>query len=123
MGHVSNLFMDDSVQRNRLIETFMSVIIKDMDMPKCCNDCFALNEDGDYPVCIITQEQRGYNFKKWEKRMDRCPLAEKDDNNKIKEKALPIRRIQVIPTPIFYTKEQEELFSECAKKACQLMRN
>lgn len=54
----------------------MSVIIKDMDMPKCCNDCFALNEDGDYPVCIITQEQRGYNFKKWEKRMDRCPLTE-----------------------------------------------
>lgn len=60
--------------------TIMSVIIKDMDMPKCCNDCFALNEDGDYPVCIITQEQRGYNFKKWEKRMDRCPLAEKDEN-------------------------------------------
>ena len=58
----------------------MSVIIKNMDMPKCCNDCFALNEyDGDYPVCIITQEQRGYSFEKREKRMDRCPLVEKDD--------------------------------------------
>ena len=45
-----------------------------IDMPNCCNECFALDEYGDYPVCRITQEQRGYTFRTREQRMSKCPL-------------------------------------------------
>lgn len=54
----------------------MGVYIKGMEMPTCCDECVALDEYGDYPVCRITQEQRGYNFRTREKRMDKCPLVE-----------------------------------------------
>lgn len=50
------------------------IAIKGVDMPKCCDDCWALDDNGDYPFCLITQETRGYNFKTAEKRMDECPL-------------------------------------------------
>ena len=45
-----------------------------VDMPSCCDECFALDEYGDYPVCRITQEQRGYTFRTREQKMDKCPL-------------------------------------------------
>lgn len=48
----------------------------DMEMPECCDECFALDDYGDYPMCKITSETRGYNFNTREKRMDRCPLVE-----------------------------------------------
>ena len=54
----------------------MSVLIKDMEMPKNCDNCWALDDYGDYPRCLITEEQRGYNFPIREKRMDNCPLVE-----------------------------------------------
>ena len=52
-----------------------------MDMPKCCDECFMLDDSGDYPMCRLTQEIRGYNFRTRERKMDRCPLkpmSEKD---------------------------------------------
>lgn len=52
----------------------MSKAILIMDMPNCCCECFALDDRGDYPVCIITQEQRGYTFRIREQKMDKCPL-------------------------------------------------
>ena len=52
----------------------MGVYIKGMKMPKNCNDCWALDDNGDYPRCIITEEQRGYTFKTREQRMSKCPL-------------------------------------------------
>lgn len=45
-----------------------------IDMPSCCDECFALDNDGDYPMCLITQEQRGYTFRTREQKMDKCPL-------------------------------------------------
>ena len=45
-----------------------------IDMPSCCDECFALDNRGDYPMCRITQEQRGYTFRIRECRMDKCPL-------------------------------------------------
>ena len=54
----------------------MALIIENKDMPKCCEECFALDDDGDYPRCRITNEQRGYTFDAFSKRMDRCPLKE-----------------------------------------------
>ena len=45
-----------------------------IDMPSCCYKCFALDDNGDYPVCILTGEQRGYNFRSRETKMDKCPL-------------------------------------------------
>ena len=53
----------------------MSILIKDMDMPTNCGNCWALDDYGDYPRCRITEEQRGYNFPIREKRMDKCPLV------------------------------------------------
>ena len=48
----------------------------DMEMPKCCDDCFALDDNGDYPTCIINGHSRGYNFDIRNKRMPDCPLKE-----------------------------------------------
>jgi hypothetical protein len=54
----------------------MNKAILVIDMPSCCYKCFALDDSGDYPVCILTGEQRGYNFRSRERKMDRCPLRE-----------------------------------------------
>ena len=50
------------------------MICIDKPMPKCCDECFALDDHGDYPFCLISQDQRGYNFNTREKRMPTCPL-------------------------------------------------
>ena len=54
----------------------MSKAILVMDMPDCCDKCFALDDNGDYPICRITQEQRGYTFNTRTRKMDKCPLKE-----------------------------------------------
>lgn len=54
----------------------MTLLIKGMEMPMVCDDCWALDEYGDYPRCRITEEQRGYNFRIREQRMEHCPLIE-----------------------------------------------
>ena len=61
----------------------MSKAILVIDMPNCCYECFALDDNGDYPMCCITQEQRGYNFRTRERKMDTCPL-----------KSVPEKRIE-----------------------------
>ena len=48
----------------------------DMEMPKCCDECFVLDENGDYPMCLITHRSRGYNFRTREIRMPDCPLKD-----------------------------------------------
>lgn len=50
------------------------IIINKYNAPKNCSDCFALDEYGDYPMCRITGETRGYNFDTDARRMDRCPI-------------------------------------------------
>lgn len=50
------------------------VIIRGMRMPVCCADCNMLDDRGDYPVCVITGETRGYTFPVRERRMNACPL-------------------------------------------------
>ena len=52
----------------------MNKAILVIDMPNCCDECFALDDSGDYPFCLITQEQRGYTFRTREQKMDKCPL-------------------------------------------------
>ena len=52
----------------------MSKAVLVIDMPSCCDECFALDDRGDYPVCLITQEQLGYTFRIREQRMNKCPL-------------------------------------------------
>lgn len=54
----------------------MSKAILVMDMPDCCDKCFALDDNGDYPMCGITQEQRGYTFNTRVRKMDKCPIKE-----------------------------------------------
>ena len=53
----------------------MSLLIKCINMPTSCANCWALDDYGDYPRCRITKEQRGYNFPIREKCMDNCPLV------------------------------------------------
>lgn len=52
----------------------MNKAILVIDMPSCCSECFALDDHYDYPECLITREQRGYNFNTKTQRMDKCPL-------------------------------------------------
>ena len=52
------------------------VVIKNFEMPKCCYDCFAFDDNGDYPTCGITNWSKGYNWNPRESRMDTCPLVE-----------------------------------------------
>ena len=52
----------------------MAIYIKGMEMPKPCYECWALDDDYDYPMCRITQEQRGYNFDTRRRKMAKCPL-------------------------------------------------
>ena len=54
----------------------MSYIVKGKPMPDCCYNCTHLDDSGDYPMCRITEEQRGYNFDTYECVMDHCPLSE-----------------------------------------------
>ena len=54
----------------------MTVIIKGKDMPENCGECWDLDERGDYPMCNITGEQRGYDFDIRKKKMDKCPIGD-----------------------------------------------
>ena len=54
----------------------MSVLIKRMRMPQYCDECWALDEYGDYPSCLITGETEGYRFNTKKYKMHRCPLVE-----------------------------------------------
>lgn len=56
-------------------------------IPRCCDDCFALDEYGDYPTCRITHTSRGYNFNVRAKRMPDCPLIE-EESETLKQIAL-----------------------------------
>ena len=63
----------------------MSKAILEIDMPNSCSACKFLDDTGDYPKCIVTNEVRGYNFKTFENKMDKCPLKisvkEEKNNN------------------------------------------
>lgn len=63
----------------------MSKAILEIDMPNSCSACKFLDDTGDYPQCIVTNEVCGYNFKKFENKMDKCPLKisvkEEKNNN------------------------------------------
>ena len=58
----------------------MSGVYINMEMPTCCAECRFLDERWDYPCCIITDEQRGYNFRTRELRMPHCPLINVPDH-------------------------------------------
>ena len=45
-----------------------------IDTPKCCSECKFLNDNYDYPECIITGVTKGYTFRTTKKKMAECPL-------------------------------------------------
>ena len=45
-----------------------------IDMPSCCYECFAFDDSGDHPMCLVTEEYREYKFRAREQKMDKCPL-------------------------------------------------
>ena len=64
----------------------MNKAILVIDMPENCYECRFLNDNYDYPECIITEETKGYKFRAREEKMDKCPLKpvpEKYDMNNI----------------------------------------
>ena len=54
----------------------MNKAILVIDMPSCCYECFAFDDSGDHPMCLITEECRGYKFRAREEKMDKCPLKQ-----------------------------------------------
>lgn len=50
----------------------------DMPLPSSCDECFALDDHGDYPYCLISHDQRGYTFNTRANRMQSCPLKEQE---------------------------------------------
>lgn len=52
------------------------ILIKGMEPPKCCADCFAYDDMYDYPTCLITSRSKGYNFHVSDSCMDDCPLQQ-----------------------------------------------
>ena len=52
----------------------MSKAVLVIDVPKCCYECFAFDDSGDYPECLITKDFRGYRFRPREQKMYNCPL-------------------------------------------------
>lgn len=73
------------------------VYIKGMEMPSCCGECRFLDEYGDYPCCIVTDEQRGYNFRIRELRMPHCPLIPVPDHGRLIEKHDVFKLISAFP--------------------------
>lgn len=69
----------------------MSVLIKGLKMPKCCDECPMLYE---YRFCALTDDHAScIEWKTEEKRMPNCPLIELPDHgdlidrDKVREKA------------------------------------
>lgn len=62
----------------------MSVIVKGMDMPMCCDECPMLYE---YRFCALTDDHaKSIGWKTEEKRMPNCPLIELPDHGDLVEK-------------------------------------
>lgn len=97
------------------------MITIDMEMPTYCSECFALDDRGDYPSCLITHESRGYNFDIFTKRMDSCPL--KDSKAQAQPKTM-IRPQYITesyshfqcPTCKSYITYQQNYCSQCGTK-------
>ena len=54
----------------------MAIILSDMEMPECCDECPMYYDGYDYPTCYLTTSRTGYNFDIRDKRMKDCPLQE-----------------------------------------------
>ena len=52
----------------------MSKAILMIDIPSCCDECRFLNDNHDYPECIVTGETKGYTFRIREQKISKCPL-------------------------------------------------
>ena len=62
------------------------MVLLDIEMPKCCNDCPLSDDSGDYPFCWALQQNRGYRFDQKTKRFPNCPLKpieEKKEDSEI----------------------------------------
>lgn len=55
------------------------IVIKEMEVPKNCNDCPFLDDTGDYPYCNINGVTHGYNFNTLNRRMPECPICDIKD--------------------------------------------
>ena len=91
----------------------MSVLIRGMEMPTSCDNCWALDDYGDYPRCRITEEQRGYNFPVREKRMDKCPLVPAADVAPVQHGRWKVTKEEIN----WYLSITKTVCSECGKDA------
>jgi hypothetical protein len=65
----------------------MAVIITNMDMPKCCNDCIFWNYYEGHCRKIIPSKWKDFDIdEQYEKRADNCPLRSADEMTKEIEK-------------------------------------
>ena len=52
-----------------------ALLIKNMTMPRCCDECPCFDCDGDYPFCLLTCHPISCDFNYLSKRMNDCPFA------------------------------------------------
>ncbi len=53
-----------------------SVLIRNLELPKECDECWAYDDNHDYPHCNITHSSMGFKWKPYGQRMPNCPLSE-----------------------------------------------
>lgn len=68
----------------------------DIKMPKSCGDCHFIDDNGDYPYCLVLQQNRGYTFDVNMKRFPNCPLKEVDNSQYEEEMAKRKRMCKVL---------------------------
>lgn len=108
----------------------MSIIVKGMEMPTNCDNCWALDDYGDYPRCRITEEQRGYNFPIREKRMDNCPLVPVPPHGSLKKRVVyrgdvfnALESARIIALDGILTDRYKDGFHDGLKRALEILAN
>lgn len=97
------------------------MITIDMEMPTSCSECFALNDNGDYPYCLISHESRGYNFDTLTRRMGSCPLKDSKAQTQSKTMIMPQYITELYshfqcPTCKSYITYKQAYCSQCGTK-------
>jgi hypothetical protein len=86
-----------------------------IDMPKSCYECPLLDDRGDYPICLITDQTKGYKFRVREQKMDKCPLKELPEKYDIEEEMKkPHDRDYTWEFEGGYNKCLEEILDDCS---------
>lgn len=80
----------------------MSVLIKNMKIPKNCDDCPMFDDHYDYPYCNITSTCQGYKWSPLDQRMSNCPLVEIPSHGDLIDRDALVRDNGIKEIPEYY---------------------